>query len=157
MKRTTLHRVLLAVLVIASVAVTAPFWTRWHALPSTELKQLVVDDLVYIRLRDELLCYQVDAIRPIDAQDTIPDEPITGQDSITLVTGTPSCDTAPRLAVQAHRIPTFGSVVSWPSIDVIQLVVATIVCAGALLYGVWLWIETRKKAQARRETAIYVH
>lgn len=71
----------------------------------TDLEQLQEGDVFYLRVLDEVLAYQVDAIHTVLPHDTTYLGIVPGQDLCTLVTCTPTGINTHRLLVQGSRIP----------------------------------------------------
>lgn len=71
----------------------------------TDLEQLQEGDVFYLRVLDEVLAYQVDAIHTVLPYDTTYLEIVQGQDLCTLVTCTPTGVNTHRLLVRGTRIP----------------------------------------------------
>lgn len=71
----------------------------------TDLEQLQEGDVFYLRVLDEVLAYQVDAIYTVLPHDTTHLGIVPGQDLCTLVTCTPTGINTHRLLVQGSRIP----------------------------------------------------
>ena len=71
----------------------------------TDLEQLQEGDVFYLRVLDEVLAYQVDAIYTVLPHDTTYLGIVPGQDLCTLVTCTPTGVNTHRLLVQGSRIP----------------------------------------------------
>lgn len=71
----------------------------------TDLEQLQEGDVFYLRVLDEVLAYQVDAIHTVLPYDTTYLGIVQGQDLCTLVTCTPTGVNTHRLLVRGMRIP----------------------------------------------------
>ena len=71
----------------------------------TDLEQLLEGDVFYLRVLDEVLAYQADAIHTVLPQDTTYLGIVQGEDLCTLVTCTPTGVNTHRLLVRGSRIP----------------------------------------------------
>lgn len=71
----------------------------------TDLEQLQEGDVFYLRILDEVLAYQVDAIHTVLPHDTTYLGIVPGEDLCSLVTCTPTGINTHRLLVQGTRIP----------------------------------------------------
>lgn len=71
----------------------------------TNLDQMEMDDVFYLRVLDETLAYQVDQILVVEPEDTEALRPVEGKDYVTLVTCTPYAINSHRLLVRGTRIP----------------------------------------------------
>lgn len=71
----------------------------------TDLEQLQEGDVFYLRVLDEVLAYQVDAIHTVLPHDTTYLGIVPGEDLCSLVTCTPTGINTHRLLVQGTRIP----------------------------------------------------
>ena len=71
----------------------------------TDLEQLQEGDVFYLRVLDEVLAYQVDAIHTVLPHDTTYLGIVPGEDLCSLVTCTPTGINTHRLLVQGSRIP----------------------------------------------------
>lgn len=71
----------------------------------TDLEQLRQGDVFYVRVLDEVLAYQVDAIHTVLPHDTAYLGIVQGRDLCTLVTCTPTGVNTHRLLVRGTRIP----------------------------------------------------
>lgn len=71
----------------------------------TDLDELVIGDIFYIKVLDETLAYQVDQILTVEPSDTEALAIVDNMDYATLVTCTPYAVNTHRLLVRGHRIP----------------------------------------------------
>jgi len=71
----------------------------------TDLDKLVVGDVFYIHVLDEILAYEADQILIVEPENTDDLHPILGEDHVTLVTCTPLGVNSHRLLVRGIRIP----------------------------------------------------
>ena len=80
-----------------------------RGLPSaslfTDLDQMKVGDHFLLHVLDETLCYEVDKISVVKAEDTSALAVEDGQDLVTLLTCTPYGVNTERLLVRGHRVP----------------------------------------------------
>ena len=83
--------------------------TGHRGLPSaklfTDLDKLVVGDVFYIYVLDDILAYQVDQIKTVDPNDTSDLQIEQGHDYVTLVTCTPYGINTHRLLIRGTRVP----------------------------------------------------
>ena len=86
-----------------------PILTGHRGLPSAELftrlDEIKKGDLIYIRVLNDNLAYEVDDIRVIEPDDVSTLQPVSGKDMITLITCTPYGINTHRLVVQGVRVP----------------------------------------------------
>ena len=83
--------------------------TGHRGLPSaklfTELDKLVVGNIFYIKVVNEVMAYQVDQILTVEPHQTEDLKIVEGMDYVTLVTCTPYAVNTHRLLVRGKRIP----------------------------------------------------
>ncbi len=86
-----------------------PILTGHRGLPRAELftrlDEIKKSDLIYIRVLNDNLAYEVDNINVIVPDDVSTLQPISGKDMITLITCTPYGINTHRLVIQGVRVP----------------------------------------------------
>lgn len=128
--------------------------TGHSGLPEAELfndlDQLVIGDVFYITIYNEIIAYQVDQIQVV-----LPDEmealtTLQGEDYVTLVTCTPYGINTHRLLVRGTRIPYEEAAEITPELGVeeglpfhIQILMIAVIILVIIL--VIMWIRDRKK------------
>lgn len=117
----------------------------------TNLDKLVVGDLFYIKVMDEVLTYWVDQILIVEPRDTEDLMIVEGEDLCTLITCTPYGINTHRLLVRGHRIDTVEASKLRITADAAQIepvIVAPVVAAPMLLIAlIILMIPKRRKAE----------
>ena len=71
----------------------------------TDLDQVDLNDFLYLKILNETLAYKVDQVTVVEPHETKGLAIETGQDLVTIVTGTPYGVNSHRLLVRGHRIP----------------------------------------------------
>ena len=71
----------------------------------TRLDEIKKGELIYIRVLNDNLAYEVDDVRVIEPDDVSTLQPVSGKDMITLITCTPYGINTHRLVVQGVRVP----------------------------------------------------
>lgn len=86
-----------------------PILTGHRGLPRAELftrlDEIKKGELIYIRVLNDNLAYEVDDVRVIEPDDVSTLQPVSGKDMITLITCTPYGINTHRLVVQGVRVP----------------------------------------------------
>lgn len=136
--------------------------TGHRGLPSkllfTELDELDVGDVFYIRILGEILAYEVDQILTVLPEDTGELSIVPGEDYATLVTCTPYAINTHRLLVRGHRVPYEEAIAKEADevghglkipFEVTVLLIAFIVLAA--VFAVWM-IMRNKRIKARKKT-----
>ena len=86
-----------------------PILTGHRGLPRAELftrlDEINKGELIYIRVLNDNLAYEVDDVRVIEPDDVSTLQPVSGKDMITLITCTPYGINTHRLVVQGVRVP----------------------------------------------------
>lgn len=135
--------------------------TGHRGLPSkklfTDLDQLGIGDIFYIKILDQTLAYQVDQIVTVKPEQTDGLSVVKGKDYATLVTCTPYAVNTHRLLIRGHRIPYEEAIEQVEDEVKVALPFEIKVLIGALLLLVSIfltsWIVKRKrdKKSDRRE------
>ncbi len=124
-----------------------------RGLPSaklfTNLDQVVVGDVFMLRVLDEVLTYEVDAINIVEPDDTELLKIVEGEDYCTLVTCTPYGVNSHRLLVRGHRVENIkesGSIrVTADAVQIEPMIIAPIVAVPIILIFMVILIINDKK------------
>lgn len=126
-----------------------------RGLPSaklfTDLDRLEVGDTFVMRILDEVLTYEVDAINIVTPDDTSHLHPVNGKDYCTLVTCTPYGINSHRLLVRGHRIENAKEArivrITADAVQIKPIIVTPIVAAPILfvMMLILLFKPTKKK------------
>lgn len=121
---------------------------------STDLDKLVEGDIFMLRVLDEVLTYEVDAIHIVEPQEVELLEIEPGEDLCTLVTCTPYGINSHRLLVRGHRVDNVESAgavrVTADAMQIDPILVAPAVAAPILLIlFIWLLISTRRGGRGK--------
>ena len=137
----------------------------------TDLEQLQEGDVFYLHVLDEVLAYQVDAIRTVLPHDTAYLGIVQGEDLCTLVTCTPTGVNTHRLLVRGRRIPYEETAVGqetaffleevstshWEEQYWLGIRLGVMAMVGiVLLINVVLFIRKKRSKPARRKGGRYV-
>lgn len=129
-----------------------------RGLPSaklfTDLDKLTEGDIFMLRVLDEVLTYEVDAIHIVEPHEVELLEIEPGEDLCTLVTCTPYGINSHRLLVRGHRIDNIESAgairVTADAMQIDPILVAPAVAAPILLIlFIWLLISTRRGGRGK--------
>ena len=130
--------------------------TGHRGLPSkllfTDLDEMEVRDIFYIKVLGETFAYQVDQILTVLPSETDALQIEEGKDYVTLVTCTPYAVNTHRLLVRGHRIPYEEAVQQVPDEVSRQIPLAIRALAGAVIFLLVVFIiyQIRKRLRAAK-------
>ena len=130
--------------------------TGHRGLPSkllfTDLDEMEVRDIFYIKVLGETFAYQVDQILTVLPSETDALQSEEGKDDVTLVTCTPYAVNTHRLLVRGHRIPYEEAVQQVPDEVSRQIPLAIRALAGAVIFLLVVFIiyQIRKRLRAAK-------
>ena len=135
--------------------------TGHRGLPSaklfTDLDKLVVGDVFYIYVLDDILAYKIDQIKTVVPTDTKDLQIIKGQDHVTLVTCTPYGINTHRLLVRGTRVPYDSTInVTRQTVQPVRLVSPTamaLIIAGGIMLLFFIILLLLKLKEKRRENS----
>ncbi len=135
--------------------------TGHRGLPSaklfTDLDKLVVGDVFYIYVLDDILAYKIDQIKTVVPTDTRDLQIIKGQDHVTLVTCTPYGINTHRLLVRGTRVPYDSTInVTRQTVQPVRLVSPTamaLIIAGGIMLLFFIILLLLKLKEKRRENS----
>ena len=130
--------------------------TGHRGLPSkllfTDLDEMEVRDIFYIKVLGETFAYQVDQILTVLPSETDALQIEEGKDYVTLVTCTPYAVNTHRLLVRGHRIPYEEAVQQVPDEVSRQIPLAIRALAGAVIFLLVVFIiyQIRRRLRAAK-------
>lgn len=135
--------------------------TGHRGLPSaklfTDLDKLVVGDVFYIYVLDDILAYKIDQIKTVLPTETKDLQIIKGQDHVTLVTCTPYGINTHRLLVRGTRVPYDSTInVTRQPAQPVRLVSPTalaLIIAGGIMLLFFIILLLLKLKEKRRENS----
>lgn len=135
--------------------------TGHRGLPSaklfTDLDKLVVGDVFYIYVLDDILAYKIDQIKTVVPTDTRDLQIVKGQDHVTLVTCTPYGINTHRLLVRGTRVPYDSTInVTRQTVQPVRLVSPTamaLIIAGGIMLLFFIILLLLKLKEKRRENS----
>ncbi len=125
----------------------------------TDLDQMVIGDVFYIKVLNRTLAYQVDQILTVLPDETEALEITPGADQVTLITCTPYAINTHRLLVRGTRIPYEEAVEVAdeleikPQVNLTQQLLMMGICAVLIIWvivtsiRIMRWMKRRKKAE----------
>lgn len=133
-----------------------------RGLPSarlfTDMDRVVVGDVFYLHILEEVLEYQVDQILIVGPKDTEALLIVPGEDYCTLVTCTPYGVNTHRMLVRGKRVPSENKPkvnVTSEAIQIEPIIVAPVLAIPMLLLLlIWLYIPKPKKVRYRGENDV---
>lgn len=129
--------------------------TGHRGLPDTDLfsdlDQLEIDDIFYLKVMNETMAYQVDQILTVLPDETEALDVVEGMDYVTLVTCTPYAVNTHRLLVRGHRIP-YKEAVEKVDDEVKkkvwipkEVMIALIIIVVLVVIRMLVWLRRKKK------------
>ncbi len=122
----------------------------------TDLTELVVGDLIYIHVLDQVLAYQVDQILVVEPHQTEALKSLPGRDLLTLLTCTPYGINSQRLLVRGERVDyspeayqAIDQVTSRADLAVLWAGLVTAAVMALVILVVW-WRTRGRQRRARR-------